>query len=307
MLPPRIKFIVDSIRLRPKNFSKTPPKSDKLSEDRKTYMNLFKIMQAVILFTILGLSGCDEGVNGIWPDDSPPVNNSLSVRITSPSTGERFDDVTIIEAAVESDYDIDRVEIEVDGRIISTDTEAPYECEWFVWFWADSCCHTITAAVHDEYGNTAASERIDVVVDPGCWREPRLMEPLDGAVLDSPGFYTFKWYPFEGAKYYTVQLYYSDYGWYYYSTATCKYDWYFYCSTDTFFIACNGTDEVIDIKDIIWTLYVSTPGKAIKFDYSFDIYVDCSEYYVSCPGTARDHTDDSRPRSKSPMSPIDRF
>ena len=256
---------------------------------------------------MLGLYGCDGGVNDIQLDISPPANKSLAVWITSPSAGECFDDVTIIQAAVESDYDIDRVEIEVDGRTISTDTEAPFECEWFVWFWADSCCHTLTATVFDEYENTAVSEGIEVDVDPGCWREPSLIEPLNGAVIETPGDYTLKWYPFEGATNYQVYRYVPDCDCYYFFRVNCTYDWYFYCSTDTFFITCDGTDEVIDIKDYCWILYVETPGKGLEFEYSFDIYIDCSQYSASCPGAARGRADDSRPPSKSPKLSINRF
>ena len=231
-----------------------------------------QIIEAIILFSMLGLYSCHESLK-----DIPPINYGLSVQITSPSAGERFDDLTVIAAAVESDYDIDYVELEVDGRIVSRDTEEPYECNWYVWFWAEDSLHTISATAIDEHGNTAASEEVEVVVDSTCWREPILIEPLDGEVIDRSGIIHFKWYPFEGATDYLVLLSIPDSEDYLILETTCLWDMYFFCATrDTTSLHCN--DEVIDVQDLRWILNVYTPGKKLIFEYSYSIYIDYTQF-----------------------------
>jgi hypothetical protein len=220
----------------------------------------------------MALSGCRESLN-----DITPINYSLSVQITSPDAGERFDDVTSVVATVESDFEVEYVELKVDDRVVGIDEELPYECDWYVWFWAEDSLHTISATVTDEYGNSATSEEIEVKVDTACWREPTLIQPLDGDVIDEWGAFQFKWYPIEGAYGYVVLNQAGDTPYYIALDASCFWDGFYYCATkDTMVLNCYN--EIIDMPNRSWILLVDSPGKRLSFEYSYSIYIDCTQF-----------------------------
>lgn len=91
-----------------------------------------------------------------------PANAAPTVTLTAPTDGSSFSRSLKITATAGDDERVAKVVFAVDGKVVATDTSAPYETWWGGAKKASSGRYTISATAYDEAG-LSASDRADVV------------------------------------------------------------------------------------------------------------------------------------------------
>lgn len=129
-----------------------------------------------IVVVIIGMSGVDV---------APPV-----VTVTAPTAGAETGSQVSFTAEATDDIGVVRVEFEVDGALVSTDTGSPYEASSAL----QPGAHTVVAIAHDAAGKSTRSAAVTFtvrgVVDPdgGTVIRDAGTEPVaDGGSTDSDG------------------------------------------------------------------------------------------------------------------------
>jgi hypothetical protein len=117
----------------------------------------------------------DDLVFAVGPptDAFPPV-----VGLTSPYSGRKLAGQFPLTANAEDDMAVTRVEFLVDGALVGTDTEAPYEVSWNSATVADGT-HVITARAFDPAGRSTTSGAVQISTDNSP-PQPRLVAPVPG-------------------------------------------------------------------------------------------------------------------------------
>jgi YD repeat-containing protein len=86
-----------------------------------------------------------------------------TVLITAPAAGSTVSAVTTISANASDNVGVTKVEFYVDGKLLSTDTTAPYSASWNT-VTATLAAHSLTAKAYDAAGNITTSGAISVTV-----------------------------------------------------------------------------------------------------------------------------------------------
>ena len=107
-----------------------------------------------ILFLILG---CEETTE---EDTIPPT-----VSITSHSSGQSVNEITIIVVTTNDKVGVEKVEFYIDETLVFTDMESPYEYEWNTTGYPDSSEHSVKVISFDDSGNFTESESIILIVN----------------------------------------------------------------------------------------------------------------------------------------------
>jgi hypothetical protein len=101
--------------------------------------------------------GSHERGGGTGPTDPPPPpagdTTAPSVTITAPANGARVSNKTGIRATATDNVGVVNVVFSVDGKVLATDSTAPYAVTWRTGSYAAGA-HTITAKAKDAAGNT---------------------------------------------------------------------------------------------------------------------------------------------------------
>lgn len=97
-------------------------------------------------------------------DDSD--SQAPTVTITSPTDGATVSGPVTIQATAADDVGVASVEFLVDGKLMATDTTAPFAAEWNTSVESNGS-HTLLARAHDAAGNTGTSTSISVTVTGG--------------------------------------------------------------------------------------------------------------------------------------------
>lgn len=91
------------------------------------------------------------------PPTPAPVNGAPTVTLTSPSPGSVFSRALRLAATATDDVGVTKVVFAVDGRVVATDTSAPYETWWGGAKKASRGGHTVTATAYDGAGLSAVA------------------------------------------------------------------------------------------------------------------------------------------------------
>ena len=111
----------------------------------------------------------------IMIDVAPP-----SVEITAPQDGSYVGNVITIQADASDDVAVDRVEFYINGTLVFTDYDAPYECEWDTRQWADGI-YVINATAYDTSGKSSY-DTVTVTVD-NTPPEGQILAPANGSYV----------------------------------------------------------------------------------------------------------------------------
>jgi hypothetical protein len=84
-----------------------------------------------------------------------PANAAPSVKLTRPVAGTAFGPNICMGATASDDAAVAKVEFRVDGKLIATDTTAPYTAGWNASSKTAYGNHTVSATVYDAAGLTA--------------------------------------------------------------------------------------------------------------------------------------------------------
>ena len=220
----------------------------------ESIINYF-ILSAFVLLIIC--ASCDN--NSVRPDTSYP-----KITIKNPIHGERIDTTTTIAVDIIPHDAIEKVAFYVDGELIGTDDEWPFEKVWYVGFWAEDSIHTIFVESTDTSGTTAKSNSLNAIVDPSAIIIPEIIYPEDGCVITEPGLFIIQLYCIEGATEYYWQSHMAQIHRDYF---TC-YDEICYSTEYTYHSGC---------KEVNWRLYIHTPGKTILRRYTYYVAIGCGE------------------------------
>jgi hypothetical protein len=86
------------------------------------------------------------------PTPTPaPANAAPTVKITAPTAGARFGKSLALEASASDDVRVAKVEFRIDGRLVATDSAAPYSSSVSTRKLSDGT-HTISATAYDDAG-----------------------------------------------------------------------------------------------------------------------------------------------------------
>ena len=118
--------------------------------------NIFKV-SAILIGIFMFISSCDEVIE---PDTTPP-----SVVILNPINQTTVSgDVTVSVNATDNET-VSSVEIQINGQIVTTLSEEPYEYEWITAEYSEDENHSISATATDDSENSTQTQPISVFVD----------------------------------------------------------------------------------------------------------------------------------------------
>jgi chitinase len=103
-------------------------------------------------WTLLGTCGGGGG------DTTPPATS-----IMAPASGSTVSGTLTVNASASDNVGVSRVELRLDGAVISTDTAAPYSFAWNT-ATASNGGHTLSTRAFDAAGNSATSAGVSVTV-----------------------------------------------------------------------------------------------------------------------------------------------
>jgi hypothetical protein len=108
-----------------------------------------------------GFSGASvvRVVSGASPDTLPPV-----IAILNPVTGAIVNDTVNVAVQVEDDTGIDRVEYYVDGTLVFSNNQEPYNYQWDVTTLPDGSTPSIFAKAYDTNQNNTVSNTVSVTI-----------------------------------------------------------------------------------------------------------------------------------------------
>lgn len=113
-------------------------------------------------FTVTATSGAISATAQVTIQMAPPL--PLTVQLTQPTDGATVSGVVTLIATTSDDARAARVDFEVDGQALATDSSAPFNTLWNTSNLSGS--HTLRAKVFDGVGASAASAEISVTVTP---------------------------------------------------------------------------------------------------------------------------------------------
>ena len=150
----------------------------------------------LLLFSLLFITTCDEPTK---PDTTAPT-----VVITSPVEDATLSSATTIRVDANDDTGVDKVEFLVDGQVIGTDTEEPWEHLWQVSYYADDETHSILAKATDEAENIGQSDLVRVFVSENAQETPTPISPANGEIFTNTTVVNLTWSSIAGAEEYIV-------------------------------------------------------------------------------------------------------
>ena len=158
-----------------------------------------KIIINISTILITGLfifTSCDDPVE---PDTTPPT-----VVITSPVEDATLSNATTIRVDATDDTGVEKVDFLIDGQIIGTDTEEPWEHLWQVSYYADGETHSILAKATDEAENIGQSDLVHVFVSENAQETPILISPENNEIITETNIVGLTWSSIAGAEEYIV-------------------------------------------------------------------------------------------------------
>ncbi len=105
-----------------------------------------------------------------------------TVAISSPASGASLSAATTISASASDNVGVTRVEFLVDGKLVATDTSAPYSTSWNAAA-ATLGVHTLTAKAYDQAGNSATSTAVSVTVADATAPTLTITKPKNGSTV----------------------------------------------------------------------------------------------------------------------------
>ncbi|MBL7023205.1 MAG: hypothetical protein ISR90_04010 [Candidatus Marinimicrobia bacterium] len=99
---------------------------------------------------------------------------------------------------------VDKVEFLIDGQVIATDTEEPWEYLWQVSYYADDATHSILAKATDEAENIGQSDLVRVFVSENAEETPTPFSPANGEILADTNIVALIWSILAGGEEYIV-------------------------------------------------------------------------------------------------------
>ena len=155
-----------------------------------------QIQTILIIFGLVAFWSCEEATK---PDTSAPT-----VVITSPVEDATLSSATTIRVDANDDTGVDKVEFLVDGQVIGTDTEEPWEHLWQVSYYADDETHSILAKATDEAENIGQSDLVRVFVSENAQETPTPISPANGEIFTNTTVVNLTWSSIAGAEEYIV-------------------------------------------------------------------------------------------------------
>lgn len=110
-------------------------------------------------------------------DTTPPA-----VTLDQPNEGDIVFHIETLSATATDDVAVDRVEFLVDGAVVGTDLDSPYQLEWDTSS-AAAGDHSLKARAFDTAGNTAETVSVTVNVSNGLTGAERIKTDFDQGVL----------------------------------------------------------------------------------------------------------------------------
>lgn len=111
-----------------------------------------------------GRVNAQEAVLAAVGDPPPPDTTPPGVAIASPADGAILSGTVSVEVAATDDVAVSKVELYLDGILLTVDTVAPFSFAWDTTQSADGI-HTLRAAAYDAAGNSGYSAEIQVTFD----------------------------------------------------------------------------------------------------------------------------------------------
>ena len=147
---------------------------------------------ATIAIVFLLICSCDEDVTRVEPEQEVE-EGEIIISIDSPMGGELLDEPTVVLVEVASDYDIESVDLFIDGTPVQRATDPPYEFIWYVGFWAQEKQHALQAKAVDINGKSVFSETVEVEVDTMTLAKPITCCPVTIICCPTHYIHTLKW------------------------------------------------------------------------------------------------------------------
>jgi len=155
-----------------------------------------QIPEILIILGLVAFWSCEEATK---PDTTAPT-----VVITSPVEDATLSSATTIRVDATDDSGVEKVEFLIDGEVIGTDTEEPWEHLWQVSYYADGETHSILAKATDEVENIGQSDLVRVFVSENAQETPQLISPANGEIFRDTTVVNLTWSSIAGAEEYIV-------------------------------------------------------------------------------------------------------
>jgi hypothetical protein len=138
----------------------SPPVFDKTNERESamaSHRQFAPFALAVALISFLIISGCKTSPPSA-PKDTPPT-----VSITSPQDGETSRLIDTVFVSASDDNAVTKVELYIDGALVSTDNAEPWRFIWNTTEWDDGP-YTLSAIAYDGADHSTTSQSVTVTV-----------------------------------------------------------------------------------------------------------------------------------------------
>lgn len=129
-----------------------------------------KLIPPLLLGSAVLFSGCTRpGDDAVQPDTKSP-----EVSIVSPAGDAVITDNTVVVAEASDNVGVVKVELFVDGFLLSAKTSPPWEYAWNVLAFPVGSPHSVQAVAYDAAGNIGSSRNIPVTVNKSDLVAPRV-------------------------------------------------------------------------------------------------------------------------------------
>lgn len=128
--------------------------------------------------------------------------------ITYPAAESELSDITTIRTEVPSGLKNVTLDLMVDGLVVDSTTEAPYEFTWNPYYWSSESTsrHTLLVKARNSFGDEIISNLVPVSVLPSSRDQLSLTSPPDGQSLTNIKQTTLMWNSLAGTNAYQTQV-----------------------------------------------------------------------------------------------------
>jgi len=130
------------------------------------------------------------------------------ILITYPAEGAILSEATPVRLEVPSGLQNPTLDLMVDGLLVDSITETPYEFTWDPYYWSSNSTsrHTLMVKARDESGEEVISNLVTVSVLPTSNSQLSLTSPSDNQIVENSDSLSLQWALYEGAAQYKVQV-----------------------------------------------------------------------------------------------------
>jgi hypothetical protein len=127
----------------------------------------------------------DEPIDTIKENSESTTSTFNNPLITFPAQNATIDAQTAIRVDLDNKAEYTTVELLIDGEVVATKTEAPFEFNWDAYFWSETAAHSIIIKAITKEEDVLRSEPTTITIDPSINKSLTMLSPSKGLSLSN--------------------------------------------------------------------------------------------------------------------------